>query len=208
MQMLKNNMLIDNTEEIEIDKIINFIDYPNLHSCISQKYPLWFPILLTKYDIYSESCINCRLYYLKFSKHIICSGCTIKIQKEIDDFEKFIDHKYNIFQNKNGIYDRIKLIMFIHRNELMCKHFTPCGIYLYYNKLCLSIKTIYKLAKITSESCLNNNDFDLLSDTNGAFDKKLMKALKKGQEICPEIFIQYHYMDLYEKLNKYHRKFL
>jgi hypothetical protein len=198
-----------NIEEIEIEKIKNYADCPNLHCHIGQTYSLWNPFLLNEFSYNADSCRNCKSYYMVFSNKSICSGCDKKIKKEIDDFEKHIDDNYNVIQNRNGVNIRIKLIMFAHRNELMKDNFNPCSIYSYGEQLNLSLSRIFRLLRMIDNnlSCSNLkniNNFDSLGYGGGSFDKKLMFALKKGITICPAIFCDYK--DLIKQLERKHYK--
>jgi len=167
-------------EEIPIEQIVNYKDYINLHCFIRTKYPLWNAYLLNEYDIYKNSCRNCKKIYLKFSDKIFCSLCNIIIKDEIDNFEKFINENYSTIQNKHGVNNRIKLIMFSHRKELLNKDQNKYSIYLYNDKINLCknnfVKLLYTIYK-------NDNDLSYYNYHNyqncSSFDKKLMKALKK-----------------------------
>jgi hypothetical protein len=191
-----------NLDEIEIDIIINYEKYPNEHKYIKEKYPLWIPSIMCQY-YESGECSNCRLYYLKFSNKKVCSHCRIKIEEEINEFETFINNDYSIINNNHGICERIKLIMFVHRNEIMTfKNPIISNSLLYYcNKLNLSYQNIKKILRIC---CLWNycnksedyNNYDFVNYGNGASNRKFKCALLKGQNICPKIFKNDYYSRL------------
>jgi hypothetical protein len=208
-----------NIEEIEINKIKNYNEYPDLHRYIEETRPFWMPNLLTDQYIYDESCINCRTIFLLFSKKITCSNCFTKIQSEINEFNNFIDTYYAILNKlpyddislvKHGINARIKLIMFTHRNELLNKQFTPCGIYYYCKQINLSIKNAHKILRMTENyngyGISSNNYFAFLKWGIGASNKKLMRALETGKVVCPKIFEKDYYKYFLQRLKKYHNK--
>lgn len=208
-----------NIEEIEINKIKNYNEYPELHRYIGETCLFWNPHLLTDQDIYDKSCINCRKFFLLFSKKITCSNCSTKIQEEIDEFNKFIDTHYSILNKlpyndtsleEHGINVRIKLIMFTHRNELLNKQFTPCGIYNYCKQINLSIKNTHKILRMTEDyngyNVSGNNYFDFLKWGTGAYNKKLLRTLEKGKVVCPKIFDKDYYKRFLQRLKKSHNR--
>lgn len=195
--------------EIETNKIINYLDYPKLHSLISSKYIFWSRYLFSTNDIYNDSCINCKLFYLKFSNKIVCSRCNVNIKAEMDEFDKFISDNYPILNEYNGIYSRIKLIMFTHRNELLSKKCNPVAINFYKSRLNLSDYNCDKILRITQDckresyycnSYSNDNYFYYIMNGSGASDKKLKITIKKGKLICPIIFNQEHYTSLLDRI--------
>lgn len=128
-----------------------------------------------------------------------------KIKAEIDDFEKYIETNYPSLNTYDGINARIKLIMFTHRNELLGKRCIPDSTQYYVDQQILSEHNCEKILRRT-EDCDNciviarsesgNNVFNFMWSGWGASDKKMMKALKRGREICPVIFNKPYYVSL------------
>lgn len=205
---------MNKSKEIEIEKITEYDNYykKNLNLLTEQEREILNKLSISYWtkrikDGWLEHvCRNCKNIYITDSEtYTICSQCKNELDKEIDEFEEYIKNKYVDIanNNNNGIYARIKLILFAERELILNKKFTPCGLYYYMNsnklnidfdeimKISRTIKNVYEITKF-SNNC-EYNDFDFLSCDygNGASNVKFIKALKYCINLIPEIYTKY-----------------
>ena len=214
------NLKYKNDNEIEIEKILNYEEYyffnqnllteqerdilhNKLHCCLS------YTIRRIKYYPLNCICQYCKnIFIFNEGGYVICSACKNILDDEINEFEEYIINKYEDIKNKynNGIFTRVRLILFCERERILNKKFTPCAFfhYMFSNKINIGIYNLYKISRTLKynyerihryDEYKNSTNFDFLKGDNGigATDKKMIKALEYCANIMPEFFVEYYY---------------
>lgn len=204
--------------EIEVEKIIKYKEYYKFNQNIltEQERQILNDELYFTLSYHTERIKNgwleniCRcckhIFILGKDDYVICSGCKKILDNEINEFEEYIINKYDDIKNNyaNGIYARIRLILFCERERILNKKFTPCGFYYYMcsNKINIGMNEIYKISKTLKyiyqlthryDDYAKSTDFDFLCCDygEGSTDRKMMKAIKYCADLIPEIFTHY-----------------
>jgi len=199
-----HNDIIMDVDEFDLDKIINYKDYPNFHNTVSQNYPLWNPRFLGLCDITMHTCNLCESVYIMSLSKNSCATCKQKMQKEIDTFTEFIKTNHPELQNNRGIDTRTKIILFANRHTICNDVYSKCGIYMYCTYLkrfknCLSWNIMRKiLRRIRDTNTFTKNELRYLTYGNGACNKKMKQAIIKSRDYYPEI--DTYYLDFWRKM--------
>lgn len=205
--------------EIEIKKMLNYEEYYffNQNLLTEQErhilhdklyYSLSYNIKRIRDGSLNSICQYCKnIFILYDGDYVICSECKNILDDEINEFEEYIINKYEDIKNKynNGIFTRVRLILFCERERILNKKFTPCGFfhYMFSNKIDIGIDNLYKILRTLKynyerihryDEYKNSTNFDFLKCDygNGASDKKMMKALNYCAKIMPELFNEYN----------------
>lgn len=206
-------------KEIKVEKITNYEEYYKFNQNLlteQERYILNDKLYFTRsYHIkrikdgwLDNICQCCKnIFILGKGDYVICSGCEKILDNEINEFEEYIIDKYDDIKNNysNGIYTRIRLILFCEREKILNKKFTPCGFYhyMYSNKINIGMSKIYKIARTLKyiyesthryDDYAKSTDFDFLRCDfgSGSRDRKMMRALKYCANLIPEFFTQYN----------------
>lgn len=149
-----------------------------------------------------NSCLNLLQRYFIFENidYAICSKCKDIINREIDEFYS-IPELQEIFNVKNnGIYERIKIILFFKRDLIMKRKNRPDAWFLFIDRINLSrIRIFQVMNKIHNYRCyrrdceccgsMSNDMRDYSFDyASGASGRKMILAVKKCNELYPDIF--------------------
>jgi len=203
--------------EIKIEKIINYEEYYkfNQNLLTEQEINILNKIFLITYRIerikngWLENICRCckNIFILGKEDYVICSECEKLLNDEIDEFEEYIIDKYENIKNNynNGIYTRVRLILFCERERILNKKLSPCGFYhyMYSNKINIGMNEIYKISrtlkyiyefihKYDNYQNLLNFDFLHCDIGSGSRDRKMIRALKHSANLIPEIFTEYY----------------
>ena len=126
------------------------------------------------------------------------------LQAEITEFEDFITEHYPVLQREHGIHSRIKLVMFVHRAELLKKPANPECTRAYLKRVNLSLVNCKKILRRTEDinkwgyfckSKSGFNYFGFIRSGLGAGDRKIKRAFQIGKDLCPQIFNRHHYTE-------------
>lgn len=136
----------------------------------------------------------CRKYAIFESDEPIkiCSNCKILINNEIDEFYS-ISELVDVFNiTNNGVYERVKLILFLRRHEILGKTTRPDAWYLFIDKLKFGHTKILQVVRAVWSAecggCLVGGYGFHFNHSDGASDKKYRRAIKICHELYPDIF--------------------
>lgn len=159
---------------------------------------------LKRYELgYMEHVCYCKKIFI-FGEvdYAICSACKNIINKEIEEFYS-IPELQDIFNVKNnGIYERIKIILFFKRDLIMKRKNRPDAWFLFIDRINLNRTHIFQvIKKIYNYRCYSQNceccgsianDLRNFSCASGASDRKMILAVKKCSELYPDIFSNFY----------------
>jgi len=206
---------MSSNNEIEIKKITNYNKYYKFHQNLLTEQERNILNKMHSSIAYVSERINtgwldqvCRLckniFIIYENDYVICSKCKKILDAEIDEFEDYVYNKYENMENNrnNGVYNRVKLILFCEREKILNKKFNSCAFYYYMqsNKINIGINNVYKVSRTLKniyesiyryDGCI---DFDFLRCDYGygSGNRKMTKALKISVDLIPEIFTKYY----------------
>lgn len=163
------------------------------------------PTMLLRYDISNNLCKVCKLKFLMFSNRSVCSKCLQHCDTEIDEF---IDKLKPEIKTTHGVDERLKLFLYAHRNEILNKQCLTYGIRRYETMLNLGVNKIVPILRSIDKLCISTNvDINIGYYGLGCCDRKVVRAIKKGMKIYPEIFNNAKYKDFLMNNRKYREKY-
>lgn len=208
---------MNDNNEIEVEKIINYEEYYKFNQnllteqeryILTKIYPISYRAKRIKDRQLENICRCCKNIFISGKgDYVICSKCKKILDDEINEFDEYIINKYDDIKNNytNGIYDRVRLILFCERERILNKKFTPCGFYYYMlsNKINIGMNEIYKISRTLKyiyesihryDNYIESTDFNFLCCDfgSGSTNHKMMKALKYCANLIPEIFTEYY----------------